>query len=149
MERRRSENVFRKKINGDWCVYCGEVATTKEHFPPVSISMRGYILPACRECNISLGAEYGRDFTSRYELAKRRIGRKHSRALCFPDWSNEEIKELSHSMQSDVKKWIARKKKASNRLNWNVEAYIASIDKDGDFISEFLMGGSSEHSSAA
>ncbi len=86
---------------------------------------------------------------SRYELAKRRIGRKHSRAFCFPDWSQEEIEALSHSMRSDVLKWLEKRKKARNRLSWDVEAYIASIDRDGDFISEFLTGGQIGTKSAA
>jgi hypothetical protein len=39
------------------CVYCGELATTRDHAPPRYMSrLGGKTYPACKECNQRLGA---------------------------------------------------------------------------------------------
>ena len=43
-------DVTRYRVYGDRCVYCGEAATDRDHFPPRPYCC-GYLLPACESCN--------------------------------------------------------------------------------------------------
>ena len=55
-------NALRTRIPGDVCVYCGDAAQTMEHFPPKSVTSRGFLLPSCRECNVLAACEWSFDF---------------------------------------------------------------------------------------
>lgn len=46
---------LRKEIKGNFCVYCGDNSNNKEHFPPISLTNKGVILPCCKECNSIAG----------------------------------------------------------------------------------------------
>lgn len=60
-------NKYRKEraellLNNPRCVYCGGVATTADHVPPVSVfpdpsEWVGELVPACKPCNSSKGAQ--------------------------------------------------------------------------------------------
>ncbi len=65
---RKRYNQFYARVDGCCCVYCGGVATTADHIPPInSVASRGTIyfnshgiplvkVPACSRCNGLLGA---------------------------------------------------------------------------------------------
>lgn len=49
---------------GPACVYCGRLATTADHVPPLAAFpdpdlWDGQLVPACLSCNSSQGASYG------------------------------------------------------------------------------------------
>lgn len=122
------------KIAGMWCIYCGEMATSEDHFPPVSVDTRGWRLPACKECNSGIGDRFPFSFWDRCDEAKRRIEKKHAHALAFPHWDEEDLEELGPNMRRNVKLWQRKKRIAHARIAWNVRAYLLSIETPIDFV---------------
>jgi len=121
------EDRFRTKIKGLYCVYCGALADTEDHFPPVSETMSGFLLPCCRECNSLAGSMHGRNFWERVKQVKAKLKKRHERDLRVPNWSSEELDEMGHDMQRDIKLCLDKRRIVQSRLAWNVEGYLASI----------------------
>lgn len=128
------KDEFRVRVSSCRCIYCGETATTDEHFPPRSYTHIGYILRSCRECNLFAGANHPTDFEARCKYIQQKIKDKNVRALQTPDWSAEELLELGYSMRASVKKWQKKKRIIQERLAWSVAAYLSSIDHQNVFV---------------
>lgn len=125
--------MFHKNIAGSLCVYCGEPATTKDHFPPKSASKTGVLLPACNECNGFIGNRYPFDFDGRCASIKLRIKNKYMKILNSPSWSEEELNELTDKLRSYVENGFKQKELIRCRIDWNIKAYIDYIDIEGHF----------------
>lgn len=125
---------LRTKLGGRLCVYCGMVADTFDHFPPRSYTRHGFLLPACRECNVVAGTHHPTDFDKRAEHVKQSLARRHKKALHFPVWETDDIEALGYSMRKNVKSWQERRRIAHARLVWNAVAYILSIVPDSDSV---------------
>jgi len=139
MAKRRfgSERMFRIRIIGYFCVYCGEIATQDEHFPPMSYSLHGYILPACAECNSLAGTNYPTDFVNRASRVKERLRNRYQHQMETPDWSQEEIDEFGRNLKAEVLKWEKTTRIAKERIAWNAISYLASIDQCNDFVQTY------------
>jgi len=124
---------YRVRLTGFWCTYCGEPATTEDHFPPKSHSSGGFLIPACKECNCVLSTWWATDFESRCMLVKKRIARRCKTLIESPTWKQSELQELGDTLWSAVENWNQKQDRAKRRLAWNVEAYIASIDRNNVF----------------
>lgn len=125
---------FRIRLSGYKCVYCGEVASSEDHYPPRSISIRGMILPCCLECNTSLGARHPFSFVDRCRLAKDNIRRKYKKVLKMPHWDEEELSEMSYAMRIDIESCKRVRKIVEERLAWNAMSYISSLGSEKDFV---------------
>ena len=112
-----------------------------DHFPPSSISHRGIVCPACRECNIGLGNRWGLDFWARVEAAKDRIRRRHKKALSLPAWTEEQIAHLGPNLRRNVVLWQERRRIAHARLAWSVEAFLLNTAKNNSFAQAFVEFG--------
>ena len=148
MSKTRYANTLRKRIRGDWCIYCGELATTDEHFPPSTLTPIGLILPACLECNCLASTHFATDFDERCQFVKERLRTKYSRILKTPDWDQDEIDNLGYSIKTTVKKWQSLRDSLKPRLAWNHNAYLACIDRD-DLLGEFETTWTRERATAA
>jgi hypothetical protein len=135
-KRRKVINILRKRIRGDWCIYCGDLATTDEHFPPITLTTVGLILPACRECNGLASTHFATDFEERCQFVKEKLRNKYSRVMQTPDWDTGEIKTLGYSIKTTVKKWQSLRDSLKPRLAWNHTSYLACIDQD-DLLGQF------------
>lgn len=124
----------RVRLDGLDCVYCGEPANAREHFPPATYGAWGFILPSCGECNSLANTEHPLDWGARVDHVKAGLRRKGQRLLDTPDWSAEEIKELGPIMRGEATRWQRRKRRLQQRLAWNADVYIASIDPFSDFV---------------
>lgn len=124
------KNNLRNRINGDFCIYCGSLADSDEHFPPQSWGIHGLILPACKECNSIALNLFPQDFWARVEYVKKKLAKKYSRDLRVKNWLGEELSELSQSMEKDVMICLERKKIVKNRIAWNVGKYLQNIATD-------------------
>lgn len=136
MARKRSYrhvDTFRTIIHGDWCVYCGAIATTRDHFPPKSLTMRGLLLPCCGECNSLAGTDNGTDFGLRADLVKIKLRKRYRKILMVSVWGSEELSEMGKSLKREIRTWQERRRIIQSRLAWNAEGYLASIDKDSAF----------------
>lgn len=129
----RHPDTFRTNIPGDWCVYCGMVADSREHFPPASLTMRGVLLPCCLECNELAGTENGTNFTLRCEMVKSKLQWKYRSVLSVPLWEADELDEMGRIMKGEIIAWQKRRRVIQSRLAWNAGSYLASIDKHSVF----------------
>lgn len=123
----------RVRLSGEWCVYCGQVAETVEHFPPKSFSNDGLLLPACRECNNLAGTDWPTDFGKRKEMVNEKLRRRNARALNTPVWTKEDLQEMKRGMRKEIEIWQTRRRIAERRIAWSAEGYLASIDRNNDF----------------
>lgn len=66
------------RIKGHQCYYCGDVATTGDHFPPQTVEpAHGYILPCCMECNLAAGTQHPYDLAERVKHVKDWLRDRH------------------------------------------------------------------------
>lgn len=106
------------------CYYCGEAATTVDHFIPQTVASRltlgglQMLIPACRECNSILGPRYYRTLRLRREAAKEGIRRKYRRILRLPDWQEDEWANLGYGLMVMVKKNQTLKDRTVERLKY-------------------------------
>ena len=129
----RTTNEFRVRIDGKFCVYCGELAGALEHFPPASYSLHGYLLPACHECNCMAGTSYPLDFQKRAELVNSKIRFKYRKELRVPEWSNSEMRPLRYNLKKGIEQWQKMQRIARERVAWSALAYLSNIDMNTDF----------------
>lgn len=122
-------NDRRKAIQGDWCVYCGDVATTRDHFPPACVTPRGWLLPCCAECNSVIGDREPHDLRKRQEIMLKRLGRKLGRFKA--EWRNSEVEEqLGGNLRRMVRRHQFERRLIVTRLKWSLEAYLQQIAGD-------------------
>ena len=131
----RFEDALRHRLYGENCVYCGEIPNSREHFPPATYSRTGIIFPACKECNGFAGTAFCCEFSDRVTHVKTKIRQKYRREVDMPDWSEEEIEEVSYNIKTGVQACMKIKKIARERLVWNAEQYLRFID-DGQHFAE-------------
>jgi hypothetical protein len=129
---------FRIRLPGYECVYCGEVADTRDHFPPRSYGPRGFLLPACRQCNDFAGTEFSLDFQARVHHVKRKLLSRYKRWINTPDWSEEELLELGQNLKLKAKKWQIDKAVAQRRIAWNAMSYLRAIASTRDFVLTYV-----------
>lgn len=125
---------YRKRLNGHWCLYCGMVATTEDHFPPISYSLRGFLLPACSECNTFAGTSYPTNLAKRIEYVKERLKKKYRKILRMPVWTQDELNEMGYGLKTGIDQCQRNRRTAHGRIAWNAESYLASIDRNSDFV---------------
>lgn len=127
-----------RRLEGKFCLYCGVIADSDDHFPPQSVAHSGWLLPACRPCNSALGNRWHGNLLQRIRVAKESIARKTKKLRQQSTWDDDDIKALGPNMRREVKLWQERKRIAHARLAWNAEAYLAFIDRDSAF-ARFLV----------
>lgn len=122
-------NDRRKNIVGDCCVYCGDPANSRDHFPPASVTYRGWLLPSCKECNSVAGDREPYDLIKRQQLVMKRLGRKLARRK--GEWRNSEIEqELIGNLRRMVRLHQHERRQIIVRMKWSLEAYLAQIAGD-------------------
>lgn len=119
---------MRIRIDGKYCVYCGEVADTEEHFPPKSVTNNGYLFPCCRECNSLAGDREPHDFDKRINLVKTALYDRNKGVLKAAPWSDEELEGLQGRLKKYVSDLEKDRRRAQARLSFNPRAYLGSID---------------------
>jgi hypothetical protein len=129
VNRRLEHNQFRTRIDGRFCIYCGERPNTDEHFPPVTQGLGGFILPACNECNRLAGTEWPRDFEERAGYVKRRLAKRYQ---ATPPLTVDAIlaEDENHWVDLIHEEKIRRRMEA--RLEWNAMAYLKTIAREED-----------------
>jgi hypothetical protein len=109
--------------------YCGENATSRDHFPPQTVADRlGYAMqtvPACMECNVLLGA---RPPWFSVRSRRRYIGwllkKRYRKLLETPTWSDTELQKLGRGLRKYVESRIAQKQRVGTRIQW---AFAGSV----------------------
>lgn len=109
-----------------YCTYCGERCDEKEHVVPKSYKKNNNTVPACRECNSTLGAVFYHTVGSRAQflLAKYKI--KYRKTLRQASWSDEELSQMGFNMQRVIRLAKRQKEIAQDRLQHL--AFIIELD---------------------
>ena len=107
------------RLESNFCVYCGAVADSDEHFPPKSDAISGVIFPACRECNSIAGTIWPHDFRKRAEYVTAHLTKKYC----------DEIDRLDE----EITRCQRKRNQLSERLAWNAVSHISSIDTGNIF----------------
>lgn len=113
------------EVNLTKCTYCGATANCREHVIPVSyLSLsrsydpeKNWITPSCDNCNSLAGASVCLSIPEKAQLIKKRFTRKFSKVLNQPEWSNEELSEVSYSLREAIWGSMVAKRVAIERLN--------------------------------
>ena len=142
--RRRLGAYYRGLRTGTDCVYCGEVATGRDHFLPVSASVllralsididdRCLVtLPACKECNTLAGARVFRTVAGKRRYIKRTLAKRNAKVLALRDWDQDELEELGWTLRTTIISGMHKRDQIKRRLAWlpasDVEKTLSRID---------------------
>jgi hypothetical protein len=116
---------------GYYCTYCGLPAHEKDHFPPKSKSLVGYLLPTCRECNIIGRDHYPTLFNERVNYIRSIIKEKYEKIIRVHKRWNHFSEEITSPLRLI--------KITNDRINWNTHDYIRLIDINNIFMPNFIV----------
>jgi len=120
------------------CIYCGDVATTRDHFIPWTYNHVGKrketvgtgkkidgknIVPACLECNSMAGNKVFETIEKKREYIQERIEIKYKKIIRIPDWSENELKELGRKLMKDTRLKMLAKQWVINRIAYPTVIY--------------------------
>lgn len=126
----------------EFCIYCGIPATTVDHVIPRHIleraesaeidlgrywHVRNKVVPACRECNSAIGGKMLTTIKERRECAHRHIRKKYKRLLGMPNWSEEELAEVSEDLKQDILESIKMRDWLRERLRWAGASHVKDL----------------------
>ncbi len=114
----------RLHIDGFLCVYCGEEANTKEHYPPKSFCKWGVIAPSCDHCNKTAKHFHPFNIERRILFIKSQIRKKFNKALNMPDWTQQEIEQLDWKLRTIILTGLEDKRCAQRRLSWDSSFFV-------------------------
>src|SRR6266478_8549647 len=131
MSDRRRHRAYRAITNGGMCVYCGQSASSLDHFVPKSMiraladtiepikRISGLVLiPACRECNSIAGARIFRTVGMKRRYIQKRLKQKYRKFLQLPNWSENETAELGSALAKHVHAGINVRTWIESRIAW-------------------------------
>uniref|UniRef100_A0A6H1ZLB3 Uncharacterized protein n=1 Tax=viral metagenome TaxID=1070528 RepID=A0A6H1ZLB3_9ZZZZ len=110
-------NKYAKNDENNACIYCGLIATDKEHLIPRSwieetkrLKALGFnveipkevIVPACRECNMIATGNFFKGFKEKKEFIQEKIIKRYKRFAKISFWTEEEINELEGRLREEV-----------------------------------------------
>lgn len=130
----RSE--IRLHLTSGHCVYCGDPADTKEHFPPRDEAGEfgtGLMLSACKECNSIAGRNHAFSFQDRSRYVNDRLRVRLRKYLDFPDWSEAELKQVSAKFRKEILGHLAMRERSRARIEWNAVSDLTSIAQEKRF----------------
>ena len=88
------------------CIYCGEPGRDRHHYKESVANSgqkrsyrKGETLPACRECNLLIGA-LTPTYTETCYLLYDKVSDRHKNVLSIPKWDKEDLSELEGRLRS-------------------------------------------------
>ena len=105
------------------CVYCGELATTKDHLLPRSYTGEAERLliptvPACIECNSTLNDIFMPDVIERREYLKNKYRKKYKNLLKIIWYSDEDLMEFGPQLRTVLMDLMQGHITLMGRLSW-------------------------------
>lgn len=112
------------------CTYCGVYATSNDHFVPYSYNssskkrvksvqlQKENIYPSCKQCNSIASNKHFCTVKEKREYIQGVLRKKYKKLLKLPDWSQEELKEISYSLRSGIELRMMAKRWIVNRVNF-------------------------------
>jgi hypothetical protein len=139
---RRVHHLYQFVDNDGLCVYCGEIATQRDHFTPVSVMAvferlrnvadGGFLLPCCGSCNRIASNKLFKTVGTKRRYIQQRLLEKYGDILRNAEWSDEDLDELGYTLRSHIEKHLKVRETIRRRIAWrNSEnfagAFIATI----------------------
>lgn len=119
-------------ITGSACVYCGELATDREHVVPYwfvegLISARKgeaeglwtWVVPSCSECNSIAGPLLFVTPSQKRKHIREHLAAKYSSEIDGPAWSDEDYEDLGPGLRQFVQTSQARAEVLRARVAWS------------------------------
>ena len=105
------------------CVYCGETADTMDHLLPRgwtgdALRKRVPVVPACRECNSTLGDRLIPEVQERRHYVHNRYRSKYRNRLRTVVLGSDDLAELGDGLRGAVIRQIAEHDRLMDRLSW-------------------------------
>ena len=112
----------------EWtCTYCGLIGETTDHVPPQSARPTLIALGlaprypfvevrCCHECNCALGRRPLWTVAQRKAYIKGYLKRRYRKYLAIPDWTDDDLKELSLDLQDFTRHGLAVRALTRHRL---------------------------------
>lgn len=105
------------------CTYCGELRpSTMDHVIPQACKPgqsydRDKVVPACHECNSTLGAVPLFTISQRAEFLAEKFSRKYRDLIKAPTWEPDEIAELEGRLRISIAALQHEKEMITKRLD--------------------------------
>lgn len=125
----------RVRLSGDWCVYCGQVAETVEHFPPKSYCLDGLLMPACKECNSLAGTDWLTDVENLHKNTPDMVSLKSQ--LLAHGWGFRDMMALDKAYARALAEYNDPNNEECLLLQKCISAKLSSL-KTIENISDFL-----------
>lgn len=119
---------------GEPCAYCGAPSDSYDHVPPLAfvgrmperdqIHCRLRKLPACVECNSALGSRLITNVKERRKVIREHLRKKYAHLLRIPQWSDEELAQLSTEGASEIRRYV----RAANYVRARLNFYSADVE---------------------
>lgn len=111
-------------VNYGKCTYCGGNPECREHVIPVSYMSifrsydpeKNWIVPACNECNSLAGASVVFSIPEKAKLVLGKFKKRYSKFINQPEWTQEELNEVSYSIREMVWGAMVAKRVAIEKL---------------------------------
>lgn len=111
------------------CYYCGLVANTIDHVPPLvarphiaALGLKGrypfVTVPACHECNSGLGARALWTIPARKRWVKQWLTKRYRKYLNLPAWDDGELSRLGLNLRGHVLAGLEKQRVIRERLRW-------------------------------
>ena len=107
------------------CVYCGEIATERDHVPAkrvrrillrAGIAFERAIVDSCKSCNSMLGGKPLVTLADRRAYIRHKLWRKNWKLITSPSWGDSEIAQLGESLGTWVRSMQQRKQRILRRI---------------------------------
>lgn len=124
-------------LEAGYCFYCGEPGQmTRDHLHPVAARsgpkrcFRGQeTVPACAECNGTLGAKIFGNIEARITHLIESFIKKYKLDVGAVGWADEELDELGPSLRKRVKHLLLARHKSERRVLY-MRAVLAAVNKE-------------------
>lgn len=119
--------MARRKIEDEFCIYCGDTATCRDHVPPKKwlrlfarfntyVTKDRVVVPACTSCNAMLGGLPLFTIQERRAHVRTRLWQKFRKLLEAPGWKDAELAELGPGLRRYVKGRLQQKAHIIRRI---------------------------------
>lgn len=109
------------------CVYCGQPYDDLEHVIPRYYQAKfsklheviySDIVPSCHECNLLAGRELFFTVEDKKDYIKGKLRKRYKKILRLPEWTTEELNELSPSICTSILNKVALQRTIKERLSY-------------------------------
>lgn len=111
----------KKSPRGEWCWYCNEVATSRDHIKPQSAThphVKSITVPCCQSCNSMLGNIHLHTDRQRGQYLAHRLLIKLYEAPRIGDWSDKELLEFGYSLRTLICSKINKQEMLERRAGY-------------------------------